>query len=73
MAKRLANIKKRAADYGVDLVKPRRGSHWKFRRAKDGSYPVPAHNGLRTEIDDVYIRGLCNHFGIDPAEFAEKL
>jgi len=27
-------------------------------------YPIPAHNGLRTEIDNNYLRALCRRFGL---------
>jgi hypothetical protein len=39
-----------------------------FAARKDGFpvYPIPAHNGLKTEIPDKYLKGLCKHFGIDP-------
>jgi len=36
-------------------------------------YPIPAHNGLKTEIDDKYIRKFCQHFGLDEAVFRQKL
>jgi hypothetical protein len=52
------------AKYGISVVAPKKGSHWKAMR--DGkSYSLPAHNGPKTELSDVYIRGLCRAFGID--------
>jgi hypothetical protein len=40
------------------------GSHWKAR--KDGrTYPIPAHNGTKTEIGDMYVRGVCRALGLD--------
>jgi hypothetical protein len=36
-------------------------------------YPLPAGNGLRTEIGDNYIKGLCRKLGIDPDDFLKKL
>lgn len=60
---------------GVLLEQPKSGSHWMCRRA-DGAvrgYPIPAHNGLKTEIDDKYIRGLCRHFGLSEAELRKML
>jgi hypothetical protein len=60
------------ADYNVDVVAPTSGSHWKAVR--DGrSYPIPAHNGLRAEIPDLYIRGVCHCYGLDYAELRKKL
>jgi len=34
---------------------------------------VPAHRGLKTEIDDVCIRGLCRAFGLDLAAFKKAM
>jgi hypothetical protein len=28
-------------------------------------YPIPAHNGERSSIGDVYIRGVCRAFDLD--------
>jgi len=36
-------------------------------------YPLPAHNGLRTEIDDKYIAAFCKHFGLEEDEFRKLL
>ncbi len=36
-------------------------------------YPLPAHNGPKTELSDIYIRGLCRAFGIDEREFRKRL
>jgi hypothetical protein len=36
-------------------------------------YPLPAHNGLRSEITDDYIRAFCRHFGLDEAAFRALL
>jgi hypothetical protein len=37
------------------------------------TYPVSLHNGDRTELSDVYIRGICRKFGIDYQTFRSKL
>ena len=52
-----------------------KGKHpWKAQRKSDGkTYPIPAHNGLKTEISDEYIRGLCRCFGLDETEFRKLL
>lgn len=40
--------------------------HWKFRREADGkTYPVPGHNGKKSEIPPEYLRGFCRCFSID--------
>ena len=62
-----------AADYGISVEKPRRGSHWKAKKSGYRTYPIPAHNGARTEISDDYIVGLCRCLDIDLAEFKAKL
>ena len=31
------------------------------------------HNGMKTEIPDEYIRGICRAFGIDLDEFKKRL
>lgn len=67
MPERLGKLAKKVRPYGVLLEKPKSGSHYKFVR--DGvRYPISAHNGLKTEIPDLYIRGLCRTFDIDPAD-----
>lgn len=72
MAARLRDITKALKDFGVVVTKPKKGSHWKAQR--DGkTYPIPAHNGEKSEISDAYIRGLCDCFGIDEKEFRAKL
>ena len=54
-------------DFGVQGVSRTKGSHCIFHRpsGKGRPYPVPAHNGMKTEIPDVYIRGICRAFGLD--------
>ncbi len=60
------------AKYGIDIEEPKSGSHWKAKR--DGKvYTLPAHNGPKTELSDVYVRGLCRAFGIDYEEMKEHL
>jgi hypothetical protein len=70
---RLDRIIAAAAHYGIGVTKPNRGSHWLAKKPGFRTYPIPAHNGERTETSDVYIRGLCRNFEIDAAEFRERL
>ena len=49
------------------------GKHFKLERDGFGCYPIPAHKGEKTEVPDVYIRAMCNHFGIDEAELRALL
>jgi hypothetical protein len=57
-----------ATKLGVSVEPPSSGSHWKFRRPGFRVYPIPAHNGERTEISDRYIRALCRALEIDEQE-----
>ena len=58
--------------FGVATEKPKGGSHW--RLVKDGRcYPLPLNNGLKTEVSDVYVRGVCRAFDLDEAALREAL
>jgi hypothetical protein len=47
------------------VTPPRSGSsHW-LARKEGTAFPLPFHNGEKTELSDVYIRGVCKKFGID--------
>lgn len=72
MPARLKALARVLAAHGVDLERPRSGSHWKFRTDSE-TYPVPAPNGTRSEISDIYIRGLCRTFGVDYDELLKEL
>lgn len=72
MPARLKDIERALAAFGAVLELPNRGSHYKVVRGSE-TYPLPAHNGTKTEIDDWYIRGLCRQFGFDEKEFRRKL
>ena len=73
MPARLRDIRRAAKDYGVEIAEPSKGSHWKCTRPGTRNYPIPAHNGLKTEIDDKYISAMCKHFGVDEVDFRSKL
>jgi hypothetical protein len=74
MPARLADIERAARAFGLDILKPKGKHSWKASRPADGkTYPIPAHNGMKTEISDVYIRGLCRCFQIDEAAFRAQL
>jgi predicted RNA binding protein YcfA (HicA-like mRNA interferase family) len=72
MPARLRDIIGALKHFGVEVEEPSSGSHFKAKRDGSRVYTIPAHNGRKTEISDIYIRALCAHFGIDLAEF-EKL
>jgi hypothetical protein len=73
MPARLADIQRVAATFGLRIEQPRGGSHWRARSSDGKSFPIPAHNGLKEEISDIYIRKFCRFFGIDEAAFRAKL
>ena len=73
MPARLARIVVVAESFGITIERPSRGSHWKAKKIGFRTYPIPAHNGLRSEISDIYIAGLCRAFGIDLNEFKDRL
>jgi predicted RNA binding protein YcfA (HicA-like mRNA interferase family) len=73
MPARLSDIIATLKSYGIRVEKPNKGSHWKARNADGKVYTIPAHNGERAEISDVYINGVCRAFGIDPKDFKKKL
>lgn len=73
MPAKLSAIKRVVQALGYTLEPPRGGgSHWKVSWA-GGSYPIPAHNGLKEQIPDHYVRALCRNIGIDYEEFRRRL
>lgn len=72
MPARLRDIKRALNSLGFEVQEPRKGSHWK---ATNGSlcYPIPAHAGLKEEVPDVYVKGLCRALGIDYEELRALL
>jgi hypothetical protein len=70
---RLAAIVRAATRLGVSVDRPSTGSHWKFQREGFRVYPIPAHNGERSEISDKYIRAMCRALGIDESELRSLL
>lgn len=72
MPARLRDLKRALAAKGVELEQPSSGSHWHFVRGTT-AYPVPAHNGLKSEIGNEYIRGLCHAFAINFRELKKEL
>lgn len=72
MGMRLSELARRLSKLGFRLEKPGSGSHWKIYDAAGKAYPIPAHNGEQTEIDDTYINGCCRAFGLDPEDIKSK-
>ena len=52
---------------GGSYEKPKSGSHWHVC-FENRVYPIPLHNGMRSEIPDVYLRGLARFLGITVAD-----
>jgi predicted RNA binding protein YcfA (HicA-like mRNA interferase family) len=71
---RAAKITKALKKMGIEheLIEPSRGSHWVLE-CNGKAYILPLHNGPKTEVSDVYIRGLCRNFSIDEKELRSHL
>jgi hypothetical protein len=50
-----------------------KGSHVVIGDGKGRTYPLPLHHGAKTELSDVYIRGLCRALEIDYEELRKRL
>ena len=72
MPARLRDIRRVAAEFGIQIETPSGTSHWKARRGEI-VYTIPAHNGLNAEITDVYINALIRCFGLDRRDFWKRL
>ena len=62
---RLKKLIRCLKEHDIAVERPRRGSHWKFKKDGFRTYPVAAHNGDRTEVPDRYLRGLIRNFDLD--------
>lgn len=73
MPARLRDLKRHLAAFGVEVDDTGGKHNYKAKRVGFRTFPVPAHNGWKTEIDDKYIRALCRNLGIDEAELWKAL
>ena len=74
MPARLRDIERAAKACGLEIADAKGKHFWKARRSSDGkTYPIPAHNGGKTEIADIYVKGLCRCFELDEAAFRKLL
>lgn len=73
MPARMGDIVRAARRMGVEVEEGHATSHWKFRRDGYRPYPIPAHNGVKQEISDKYIRAMCRSLGITEEEFRRFL
>lgn len=73
MPARFRDIKRALLGMGFAVDSPDGGSHWKVRDRAGKLYPLPCHNGERSEITDKYLRALCRTFDIDYNDFLGRL
>ena len=72
MPARLSAILRALKDFDATIENPSGGSH--FKAYRNGTmYSIPAHNGLKSEIPDMYIKQLCKELGIDYKKFVKSL
>ncbi|MBI5479974.1 MAG: hypothetical protein HY906_14000 [Deltaproteobacteria bacterium] len=66
MPARFKRVAKALRKSGVQVVRRAgKGSHAVLDDGKGNLYTIPLTNGDRTELSDVYLRGLCRAFGLD--------
>lgn len=74
MGQRIADLVRALRAFDIELRDHKKGAHpWKAtgKSRVDGTtqlYPIPAHNGSKTEVRDCYIRGVAQKFGLDEDE-----
>jgi hypothetical protein len=74
MPARVREIIAVCAAFGILVEKPKGGgSHWKAKRDGCRTFPIPASNAERTEIDDKYIRALCRNFDLSYEDVKTRL
>jgi arsenate reductase-like glutaredoxin family protein len=73
MPARLGKLAAWLERHGVTIEKPGAGSHWKARFQDGSMYPIPAHNALRTEISDKYLKAIAKLMGTTLAELLREL
>jgi hypothetical protein len=56
----------------VAVVPVSGGSHWRCEES-GVCYPIPAHNGDKSEISDAYIRGVSRALELDEAKLRALL
>jgi predicted RNA binding protein YcfA (HicA-like mRNA interferase family) len=59
-------VKRRLAAHGFVVDEPTGGgSHFKLRSPDGRTYPVSAHNALRTELSDGVLRSIARFYELD--------
>ena len=73
MPVRARDLARALASFGVEIIESKGGgSHFKCVKGSR-VYTISLHNGLKTEIANVYVKGVCRAFDIDIAELRKKL
>jgi len=71
---RYAKLRAALAKLGVRVSeRSGKGSHVVVDDGKGHSYPLPLHHGTKTELSEVYIRGLCRALDLDYEELRKNL
>ncbi len=74
MPARYSRLRAALAKLGVRVSeRSGKGSHVVVDDGKGHTYPLPLHRGARTELSDVYVRGLCRALEIDYEELRKLL
>ena len=68
MPKRLGDLSRVLNRLGLRVEQPSNGSHWKVYRRDGRMYPIPAHNGLRSEISEKYLKKLADFCGVERSD-----
>jgi predicted RNA binding protein YcfA (HicA-like mRNA interferase family) len=66
------DLKRAIEAFGCTVEEPSKGSHWKIRNCGK-AYTIPAHNGLKTELSDVYVKGVCRALGLSYDELKSRM
>jgi hypothetical protein len=71
---RYAKLRAALAKLGVRVSeRSGKGSHVVVDDGKGHSYPLPLHHGTKTELSEVYVRGLCRALDLDYEELRKNL
>ena len=74
MPPRAKDVVRALATFGVTVEKSKGGSsHYKASKAGYRSYPLALHNGMKSELSDVYVKGVCQAFDIDEEDLRALL
>lgn len=66
MPVRYARLRSALKKLGVHISeRSGKGSHVVVNDGRGHTYPLPLHHGNKTELSDVYVRGLCRALDIE--------